>query len=189
MQFHIWLLHGYAGSGKDATGDILKGLVEEPAMASFAGAVKDEVAVMYELERSILDTQEGKQKWLAFADGTRKQVRTLLIEHGEGQKEVYKNRGIWADRVQKPEICRNWIFTDWRFMAELETLRKRFPEAKIHTVRIVRSSVIPTDSPTEHELDTFPSEFVIDNSGSRLWIATQLQKIIEYTQTRMTGSA
>lgn len=185
---HIWLLHGYAGSGKDTAGALLKDMLPHAALTSFAAAVKDEVAVMYELDRPLLDTQEGKQKWLYFADGSHKQVRTLLIEHGEGQKRVHGNPAIWAERVQMPE-CQNWIFTDWRFLAELETMRRRFPDAAIHTVRILRPDIEPLATPTEHELDTFPSEFVAENSGSLLFLANQLRDIIERIACRVSHNS
>lgn len=175
----IWLLHGYAGSGKDTAGTLLKDMLPQAALTSFAAAVKDEVAVMYELDRALLDTQAGKQKWLYFADGSHKQVRTLLIEHGEGQKRAHNNPAIWAERVQLPEGCQNWIFTDWRFLAELETLRRRFPDASIHTICIHRPDIEALATPTEHELDAFPSEFVAENSGSLLFLANQLQDIME----------
>lgn len=178
---HIWLLHGYAGSGKDSAGGLLKGILseKETIVSSFAAAAKDDVAAMYDLDRSILDTQTGKQKWLYFADGSYKQVRTLLIEHAEGEKTKYNNPYIWAERINKPENCQHWIFTDWRFIGELECLRRRFPEANIHTVRIQRPGVVPLLSHTEHELDLFPSQFYLDNSGSLLYVATQLSSILE----------
>jgi hypothetical protein len=182
---HIWLLHGYAGSGKDTAGTLLKDMLPNSALTSFAAAVKDEVAAMYELDRTLLDTQAGKQKWLYFADGSHKQVRTLLIEHGEGQKRIHGNPAFWAERVQKPE-CQNWIFTDWRFLAELETLRRRFPDAAIHTVRIHRPDIETLATPTEHELDAFPSEFMVENSGSLLFLANQLRDILEHVASRVS---
>jgi hypothetical protein len=184
---HIWLLYGYACSGKDTTGSLLQNMLGDSAhISSFASAAKDEVASMYELDRTILDSQEGKQKWLYFTDGTHKQVRTLLIEHAQGEKEKYNNPAIWAERLIVPD-CLHFICTDWRFMSELECMRRRFPNAYIHTVHIRRSSVIPLSDPTEHELDSFPSEYIIKNDGSLLYLSTQIRDIIERIHSKISN--
>lgn len=181
---HIWLFHGYAGSGKDTAGLLLRDILgSQVVISSFASAVKDEVSIIYELDRTVLDSQEGKKKWLYFADGTYKQVRTLLIEHAQGQKAIYNNPAIWAERIIVP-ACNDFICTDWRFIEELEYIRKRFPESHIHTVRIVRSSVVSLMSSTEHELDIFPSEYTVENDGSLLYLSSQLNTILEHIHAK-----
>jgi hypothetical protein len=174
---HIWFLHGYAGSGKDTTADLMKVLLGPSVhISSFASAVKDEVAQLYGLERPLLDTQEGKQSYVG-----NKTVRDLLIEHAESAKQTSGNPAIWASRIMPPPPeTLHWIFSDWRFMSELTTIRERFPDADIHTVRIVRPSVKPMTSHTEHELDEYPCKYVMENSGSRLFLANQVADMIEY---------
>jgi hypothetical protein len=164
MVHTIWLLKGYAGSGKDTAAAMLARLTAGKC-SSFASAVKDEVAAMYEFQREVLDTQEGKQRRVHFADGTCKTLRDLIIQHGEGQKQVYKDKQYWAKRVRAPTTD-HWILSDWRFLAELECLKTRFPEARIHTVHIQRDSVQPMNNPTEHELDEIPCDIVWANNGS-----------------------
>jgi hypothetical protein len=178
---HIWLLSGYAGSGKDTTANILANLLGDLATwDSFAGAVKDDVATMYEFSREYLDTQEGKSRRLQFPDGSWKTVRDLLIEHAEGQKQL-THPGIWAERLKTPTTP-HWILSDWRFVDELTTIRMRFPHAAIHTVRITRPGIVPSHSYTEHELDAFAYEYTIDNAGSLLYIANQVKSILERIQ-------
>jgi hypothetical protein len=164
MPQHIWLLKGYAGSGKDTSAEILVHNVNG-TISSFASAVKDEVAIMYEFQREVLDTQEGKQRPVHFADGTCKTLRDLIIEHGQGQKQLYNDPQYWAKRLAAPQTD-HWILSDWRFLAELDCLKSRFPEAQIHTVHIQRDSIRPMSSETEHELDGYPCEFVWPNNGS-----------------------
>jgi hypothetical protein len=170
MVQHIWLLAGYAGSGKDTTAQMLQQILGNAAIGSFAGAVKDEVAKLYGIERSVLDTQEGKASLLPDRKIT---VRSLLIEHAEGEKERTGDSAIWAQRIQPPPTI-HWILSDWRFLEELLHLRFRFPSAVIHTLRIVRPDVQPLSTYTEHALDTFQFDCTIDNSGSLLYLSQQL---------------
>lgn len=164
MPQHIWLLRGYAGSGKDTAATILARLTNG-TISSFASAVKDEVAMMYEFKREVLDTQEGKQRYVHFANGTSKTLRDLLIEHGQGQKQRNKDPQYWAKRLQAPPTT-HWILSDWRFVAEKECLEYRFPEATFHTVHIQRDSIQAMATETEHELDGQPCQFVWPNNGT-----------------------
>jgi hypothetical protein len=167
---HIWLLSGYAGSGKDTVAAMM--LEMGAHRNGFADAVKDEVAAMYELSRESLDTQEGKTRVLALADGTRKTVRDLLIAHAETTKAT-EGPAVWANRIQAPNTD-HWILSDWRFLAEYESMKARFPEAQIHTVRIHRPSVTTLTTYTEHELDTFAFDYTIENSASLLYLRSQV---------------
>lgn len=178
---HIWLLAGYAGSGKDTSGSILQSLLNSSHvhLSAFAASVKDEVAELYSLPRTSLDTQVGKQAWIETADGSQIQVRSLLIQHGQGKKQETGNPYIWAERVHPPSETKHWILTDWRFIGELECLKRRFPTAAIHTLRILKSDIKPLTSETEHELDQYMCNFIVDNSGSILYLANQLQTILE----------
>jgi hypothetical protein len=169
---HIWLLSGYAGSGKDTVAAMMLEILESAASNGFADAVKDEVAAMYDLTRESLDTQAGKARMLLFADGTKYTVRDLLIEHAETTKKG-EGSAIWAQRIQAPNTT-HWILSDWRFLAEYETIKARFPDTYIHTVRIRRPSVHPLDTYTEHELDTFAFEYTIENTDSLLYLRNQV---------------
>ncbi len=177
---HIWLIAGYAGSGKDTVANFLAELLgsDQVKRDSFAGAVKDEVAAMYEFNRGYLDTADGKARMVQLCDGTRRTVRELLIEHAETTKTKTGDPAIWAKRIAAPNAT-HWILSDWRFLDELLNLRMRFPKAAIHTLRVRRSSVTPMASHTEHELDDAATEFTIDNDGSLVYIVNQLQKIVD----------
>lgn len=174
----IWLISGWAGSGKDTTADILVNLLGADYVQrdSFAAAVKDEVAVMYDFDRAYLDTQEGKARIVHMADGTMKTVRDLLIEHAQKTKED-THSAIWAERLKAPNT-NHWIISDWRFVDELLCLRMRFPHAAMYTLRVSRPSVEPKDTPTEHELDDFVCQYTIENTGSLLHIGNQLMRIL-----------
>ncbi len=179
MVEHIWLFSGYAGSGKDTAAQLLVPLLGDSnaTIGSFAGAVKDEVATLYGIPRHLLDSQQGKAQF--HESGLT--YRQLLIEHAEGEKKRTQNPSIWATRIQAPPTS-HWILSDWRFLDELLHIRFRFPKAAIHTVRITRPSVHPSNSYTEHELDSAIFDTVLDNSGSLLHLTKQIQMMLETLQ-------
>ncbi len=172
----IWLISGYAGSGKDTTADILTNLLGHHLVTrnSFAGAVKDEVAKLYDLDRAELDTPHGKARKLS--DGLT--VRDLIIYHAETTKAKENDPAIWAKRIRAPNTP-HWILSDWRFLDELLHLRMRFPHAAVNTIRVQRPTVEPLETATEHELDSFVCQYTIENSGSLLYIANQLSRILD----------
>lgn len=177
---HIWFIRGYAGSGKDTAARFLKEILEEMlgipvALAAFASAVKDEVAILHDIPRHMLDTEEGKKS----LHPSGRTLRDLLIEHGEGEKQRAGDLAVWAHRVIPPTGCRHWILSDWRFSAEYVALRQRFPQATLHTVRVYRPSQHVLDTYTEHELDGVPSAVTLDNSGSLLYLRRQIQNMVE----------
>ncbi len=119
---HIWLICGYAGSGKDTAAGILAKNLARTSISSFASAVKE--------------------------------------------------------RLNPPANTTHWILSDWRFLAELDCFRERFPASHIHTIRVVRNGVVPLETDTEHELDGFPCDVVLDNSSSRISLGNQIESKI-----------
>lgn len=177
---HIWFIRGYAGSGKDtATGFLKEGLESmlgvSVSLSAFADAVKDEVAILYQIPRDLLNSNEGKNR----LHTTGRTLRDILIEHGEGEKQHTGDPAVWSHRVFPTEGCCHWILSDWRFRAEYDALCKRFPSATLHTVHICRPHHYVLPSYTEHELDDIPASIILDNSGSLLYLRRQIQDLIE----------
>jgi hypothetical protein len=171
---HIWLICGYAGSGKDTAAGILAKNLARSSISSFASAVKDFVARQHNLERQLFDTQEGKRQRV----DSRRTIRDLLIEYAESEKLNYGDLAIWARRLNPPANTVHWILSDWRFLAELDCFRERFPKTHIHTIRIVRNGVVPLETETEHELDGVHCDVVLDNSSSRIALGNQIESKI-----------
>ena len=172
----IYLLSGYAGSGKSHVSKLLEGLYANVRRTSFAKRVKDDVARIYSIPRDICDTQEGKKLFVMTCD---KQVRELLIEYATKMKQTTDNPAIWADYVvteilANPEVT-TWILDDWRFKKEYERLRSAIPSARIHRFRIYNSSVKPLEDPSEHDLDDEPMDFEILNTGTSEELISVLQ--------------
>jgi hypothetical protein len=172
---HIWLIRGYAGSGKDTAAAIIAKNLARANITAFASAVKDFVAAAYDIDRTSLDTQEGKKREVCKEGVT---ARDLLIEHAQSEKVKHGDPAIWAKRVHPPPNTAHWILSDWRFLAELKCFRSRFPKSKIHTIQIVRTGVMSMETATEHELDGFVCDVVLDNSSSRISLGNQIERKI-----------
>jgi hypothetical protein len=172
---HIWLVTGYAGSGKDTFARFLceqLNIVSTASISSFASAVKDAVSVKFGISRETLDTQDGKSRWITLEDGSVCKVRDLLIAHGEGEKHRVGKNGVWVTCLSPP-TTEHWILSDWRFPEERHVLQERFPAATIHTVRIVRPYIEILESYTEHALSQVLCKHIIENTGSLLYLANQ----------------
>lgn len=169
----IFLIAGYAGSGKSTAGDIIVRAIGAKTTA-FGAAVKDDVAALQNIPRYLLETQEGKRLTYNGKSG-----RQHLIEHSAAMKRLHGD-DVWAVRVAKKiaefTSC-DWVIHDWRYKTELNTLRETFPDAKIITIRVCRSTVIPLDDPSEHDIDDVPTGYVILNDGTK----AELEKALTCT--------
>jgi hypothetical protein len=180
----VLMLSGYMKSGKDTVGDYL---CENYGFTRFAFAdvLKDEVSQIYNIERSLLDTQEGKASTVLKSGGhpfksriaififslfgKTTTIRRILIKHG--QKRRKENVSYWVDKVSKKIKGSNVlraVITDWRFPNEYTRLREE--GWNIVPWRIHRWSEPPLIDETELALDNFVTDdagtTVIDNTGS-----------------------
>ncbi len=175
---NIWLIAGYAGSGKSLAGEILYKLLSPTALlTAFAARVKDDVAELYKIPRQLLETQEGKASIIETNAGPQT-ARTLLIDHSARMKRVF-DTNIWASYVADAidaSSAHNVVLHDWRFIAEYDTLVRRFPNAHITTIRIIRHSVHPMNIPSERELDEFATQHVISNNET----VDDLRELLEF---------
>lgn len=161
----LYLISGYAGSGKSTVAKQIQSLLPDSQRTAFAKAVKDFVSERYGIERYRFDTQEGKQTVVESAHAIFT-VRDLLILHAESFKRKI-GEDIWANAVvseiqSKPDI-KNWIVEDWRFPIEYTVLRDAFPEATIYRIRVVNTNVKPFNS-AENAMDTQFVDYVLDNT-------------------------
>lgn len=162
---HIWLICGYAGSGKTTLGTMLHTYLPSAETTAFAKKVKDDVAKKYNISRELCESQKGKATILCEG----KTVRDFLIEYSAQHKLDTHNPEIWAHYVvqeimEKPTI-EHWILHDWRYHAELACIQ-RIPNSQIHTIRILNPVIQASSSPSEHELDDVCVKYIINNTGS-----------------------
>ena len=167
---------GYAGSGKTHAANHLQSLLNPATtfVTAFADAVKDDVAAMYVVPRTLFDTQEGKASLVKTPDGKRK-ARDLLIDYSLAMKEAY-GESVWAEEVVRRirsvverRRIEHIIIHDLRFTAEVDTMYKEFgavTDFVLHTIRIVRPSVASLPIPSEHNLDDYVADVTLENVGS-----------------------
>ena len=163
---NIFLLSGYAGSGKSFAATWLQRCLNNSRLAAFADPIKDGVSKEYNIPRALCDTQEGKA---TVVDEKGTTVRDLLIQYA-AEKKLYFNATVFAHsvvcKIRENPTIESWIIHDWRYPEEYLTLIGCFPEADIYRIRIVRSSVQSLPIPSEHGLDDYPFDHTIYNDGT-----------------------
>ena len=172
----IFMLSGYAGSGKDTVGKILIELGYK--RYAFADALKHFSADLHKYSFDLTQTEQGKQQlvYSQHADKTAS-VRTFLIEDSAKAKVDYNDPAYWgritAQNI-KDDNAEKVVITDWRYTAEIEHIIKTFPQAQIITFRVVRPGIIPLADPSEHELDSATVDLVINNCHPLSTLKTQI---------------
>ena len=189
---HIWMFCGYAGSGKTHAAHHLQSLLNPTTtyVTAFADAVKDEVASIYKIPRTLFDTQEGKASLVKTPDGKRT-ARELLIDYSLAMKQAY-GEAVWAEEVVS-RICyiverrciEHIIIHDLRFTAEVETIYNKFDSSDtfvLHTIRIVRPSVVSLPIPSEHNLDDYKANVCIVNNGTVEELHSKIDELFRSVQ-------
>lgn len=165
----ILMLSGWMQSGKDTVGAILCESFNFERFA-FADALKDDVSEAFGIDRTSLDTSEGKEK--AHDPKTGVTVRDVLITHGEEKRAEDAHhwvkkvaRGL-QQRMDNGSPAARVVITDWRFPSEFEGVEKHLGASyRIQTWRVNRFLCPPLSHSTETALDVFPFDVVIDNSA------------------------
>lgn len=175
-RIHIWMFSGYAGSGKSCAASLLCSALDptKTFITAFADAVKDDVAALYKLPRSMFDTQEGKASIINTPDGD-KTGRELLIDYSLAMKEAY-GEAVWAEEVVRRILAEterrpieHVVIHDWRYVTEIETMNNEFGDYdnfELHTIRIQRACISSMPIPSEHNIDTYPVHHSISNNGT-----------------------
>jgi len=174
----IILFSGYIGSGKSFAAEHLHKRLPNSQIIAFGTKVKDGSATLYNIPRELCETQEGKKTLISEYGKT---VRDLLIQYSADMKDSHGN-DVWANYVAEnirntPNIT-TWIINDWRYRNELDVLRKAFPDAKLQTVRIHRSTVQSKPFPSEHALDDYVFDHTITNDDSAEELSNNLANLI-----------
>lgn len=173
----IHLLSGWSGSGKDATASILVEKYQFVRLA-FADVLKNMIAEEYNFPVRWTTTEIGKQTMLPCG----KTVRQCLIQRGQEIRQERGDPGFFARQVareiQQLPPTQNIVISDWRFPIELETLQRELPDRQILQIRVQRQNQEASwvkDDFTEHQLDAWPFEYILQNSGLSI---TNLEKTV-----------
>jgi hypothetical protein len=161
----ILLLSGYARSGKDSVANLLE---EECGFRrfAFADALKEMVAAHTGIPVSMFHSQ---QKDTAILSISPKTYRDLLIEVADQKRAIDPDifSRIVASQIVESDAS-YVVISDWRYKREESFLRSILDPATYHIQRgrVIRSTVIPSEKPIEHDLDGEPMDVVIPNDGS-----------------------
>jgi dephospho-CoA kinase len=176
----IFLFCGYIGHGKTTAAKFLYHRLCKSGKTLFLGfgdAVKDEISNRFSIERTLMDTQEGKQT-IVETDLGNKTIREILVLHSRNMKYLYGD-DYYAIKVQKHIIETNpqyVVIHDLRFMEELNTLMKHF--TNIITIRIINQNAqIPTCK-SEHCIDNLVVNHILRNDKTINYLETSIHQIL-----------
>lgn len=112
----IIALSGKTGTGKTTLANHLAAMLPATVL-SFATPLKDEVAELFGLPRSWLDTQEGKNR---LVNG--RSVRSILQLHGQQRRD--EQPGYWVNALRRviQQTPGNIVVDDVRYADELRML-------------------------------------------------------------------
>lgn len=164
----VILLSGWSGAGKDAVASLLYPYGFQ--RYAFADCLKRIVSEEFGFPYHWTQTQQGKQVILSCG----KRVRDVLIERGQQIREEKKDPGYFAHFVGRQILDSNVeaaVISDWRLLDELRTLEEMFADTDVTFLKVrvnregqVRSAV--NNASTENQLDNYPFDCTIENSGT-----------------------
>jgi hypothetical protein len=168
----LYLLSGWSGSGKDTVGRILVEKYNFQRFA-FADVLKEMVAVEFGFPVEWAHTEAGKQ---TVIPETGKTVRQLLIQRGQELRTEKGDLGYFARGVAtniqnlmyRNNPAEGIVITDWRLPVEYETLNQcvHYPIVKVRVHRWGQYTSPVGDSETEHQLDTWTFDCIVQNLGN-----------------------
>jgi hypothetical protein len=181
-------INGYAGSGKDTVGEIIKQLqpTERWRIKKFAGKLKDVASIILGIPTLMFEDQQFKEKNLPQIwsnHGLPMTVRDFLQRLGTDALREGLHPNTWVNALMTDyggtydidtdsTIYPNWIITDCRFPNEAHAIKN----AGGIIIRVNRPGIHAINShPSEVALDHWVYDYVIDNDDS----LSQLQKKVE----------
>lgn len=159
----ILLIGGRAGSGKDTVADFIINNSEYTKL-SLADGLKDYVSNKYDLDRELLNSQEGK-KTKMMVNGDVTDIRSILIK--EGMNKRHNDINCWvrpiSEKINK-SLHNSFVIPDFRFPNEYEFLSKT--AGPVCTLLVVNPRSQLIDSISERSLNDFNFHHVINNDST-----------------------
>jgi len=165
----IILLNGAAGSGKDASAELLLdefGFVR----VAFADELKQDCADHFKIPVALFHSTTAKDKPDSRLNG--QTPRSVMIERALIARltdpEIYCRSVGHAITQHLIEGRDNIVISDLRYRTELNYIIREFGDiANILCFKIIRPDVTPSDSLSEHDLDDFSDwNAIIYNTGT-----------------------
>jgi hypothetical protein len=198
----IFLFCGYRGWGKNTAANHLQKIdssfkydvyardpahtlrlkTSDPIELSFARVLKEEVGALLNLTWTQVDAQKERPltpEEIALVEGILNPgpfagVRDLLIasaaKHRADDPEFYVRHLI---QNYCEDASKEYIITDWRYQNEIEFIQSL--GRPVTTIRVLRSGVEvpPVSVASEHDLDMFPTDFILTPSGDDILVPDQ----------------
>lgn len=166
----IIFISGYLQSGKDTVGNFLVKKYDFIRLA-FADELKNEVSKLYNIDRLLMDTSNGKKQSIDVNIEGVTTVRDLLICHGKSRRDF--DEKYWALKIVDKihSLSQNghdkFVISDWRFYNEYQTIVEdpyiKSNDGRVLTWRINRWDIPPSTDESEISLDKFNFDKIIDN--------------------------
>jgi len=191
-------INGYAGSGKDTVGEIIKQIQphEHWEIKKFAGKLKDVASTILGIPTLMFEDQEFKKKTLpqmwsnhglpmtvrdflqrlgtdALREGLHPNtwVNALMMDYKEQLINIINDEGY-----QFEERYPNWVITDCRFPNEAIAIKNQGGVI----VRINRPGINAVNAhPSEVALDHWHFDYVIENDESIVELKHQVRDILK----------
>lgn len=191
-------INGYAGSGKDTVGEIIKQLEphEHWEIKKFAGKLKEVASIILGIPKTMFEDQEFKKKNLPQMwsnHGLPMTVRDFLQRLGTDALREGLHPNTWVNALmmdytkevvsimndegyQFEEKLPNWIITDCRFPNEATAIKNQGGVI----VRINRPGIHAVNAhPSEVSLDHWHFDYVIDNDEGISELKHQVKNILK----------
>jgi len=161
----IIMLSGWAGSGKDTVAKYMDSFQR----LAFADKLKEDVSAETGIPIEVFHTRAKDIPQNSITP------RSLLLKHALEAKE--KDPYIYVRHVAKVSSKYDKIvITDWRYKEEYAFLAEN-TAARIIRIRITRN-LLPSNDPSEHELNDQLFDYHIDNTGTLETLREQIDKIL-----------
>ncbi len=190
-------INGYAGSGKDTVGEIIR--MQQPKenweIKKFAGKLKEVASIILGIPKTMFEDQEFKKKNLPqmWSDhGLPMTVRDFLQRLGTDalRQGLHPNTWVNALMMEYKEVCfagkdsegadlfsyPNWVITDCRFPNEAIAIKN----AGGIIIKVNRPGVTAVNAhPSEVELDHWHFDYVIENDEGISELKHQVRDILK----------
>jgi hypothetical protein len=173
----VILLSGWAGTGKDAAASLLADEMSFERIA-FADTLKQDVSAVTGLPLDLFHNHILKDLPIIGS----KTPRDLLLSHAAAARAV--DPDIYIRKVAEYilDSChKRFVISDWRYRRELEFLQKEFgPHVRIVRGRIERDGIVPSNDPSEHDLDDAYVEFTVENNGGLSMFRDEIKAAVRH---------
>lgn len=158
-------ISGKIGSGKDATAQIIKGLLPHMGweVKKFAAKLKQTVSLLTGIPVKDLEKPEVKNALIGpeWGDLTYRRLLQLLGEKVRGVHEDAWVNALFSDYA----VAKCWLITDLRYPNELEAIKAR-GGITIRLTRQVEVDPVVAAHPSETALDNANFTYTLHNTGT-----------------------